>query len=131
MAMKTEVYGETLGDGIFFRSGSIGDRCKEQVMLTQDAAVYASGTVLTVAGDKMVRFDGTGDAAGILLLGVDAIAGDERGTAIVRDATFVDEALVFAAGVTDPQKATAIAKLAESGLVGRHYSESTTPAGGA
>ena len=119
MAQTTTVLTEGIRDLEFLESEANGRLSRDLVTLTMDAEVYDAGTVLKVVSGKMVRFDGTGDAAGILMYKVDAAAADVQSTAIVRLAEVTKDRLVFASGVTSPQQDTAIAKLAESFIIAR------------
>lgn len=110
---------EGIRDAEFLESEQPNRLSRDQVTLTQDAEVYESGTVLKEAADKMVRFDGTGDAAGVLMLEVDATTADADGTAIVRLAAVTEARLVYPEAVTAPQKVAAVAKLAESFVIAR------------
>jgi len=87
-------------------------------------AVYPQGAVLALVGGKYQALDpaGAGDAKkarAICAETVDATAGDKPGVVIARGAVVEASSLVWPAGATDAQKATAIAELDARGIVVR------------
>lgn len=82
----------------------------------QAGAVLMLGMVLAKVAGKFLPLDlaGAGDekvAAAVAADLVDATAGDKKGPAICRGAVLDLNYLVWPAGITDVQKATAIAEL--------------------
>ncbi|OLF53796.1 head decoration protein [Pseudomonas chlororaphis] len=85
---------------------------------------YLFGQVLAKVSGKYQVLDlaGTGAAkksAAILLEAVDATAGDQPGLVISRGATVDLAELAWPAGITEPQKATALDELNALGIVAR------------
>ena len=78
------------------------------------STVTASGeaTALAPAGD-----DGSEVATGILWANTNATDADTAAVAIQRAAEVKADALIWPAGITAPQKTTAIAQLSELGIV--------------
>lgn len=81
---------------------------------------------ITVSGDGYVAalapaaVDGTQEVCGVLMAGVVAPSDAEvSGLTVVRDAMVADYALVWPAGITTPQKATAVAQLKAMGIIVR------------
>lgn len=79
--------------------------------------ITASGkyAVLNVGG-----IDGTAAAAGVTIAAYDASLADKAGVVIVRDAIVDPACLVWPAGITAPQKATALAELEALGIISRN-----------
>lgn len=82
----------------------------------------AMGTVLAKVSGKyqILAPGGTGAekiAVAVLAESVDASAADKPAVVIARGAVLAADALVWPAGITDPQKATALAELDALGLV--------------
>lgn len=101
-------------------------RSREQVIIASGAGVLTSGAVLgkITASGKYVAYapgaaDGSENAAAILYEGCDATSADARRAITARDSEVVANALVWAAGVTDPQKTAALAALAALGIIAR------------
>lgn len=124
MVQTTTVYTEGARGAEFLISVAAHDRSFDQVVVATDAAEYLSGTVMKTDGATEVRFDGTGTPSGILLLTTDAAASNKGGVLVSRDATYLRQALVWAAGVTEGQMTAAIAALQTAGLVARDSSDS-------
>ena len=87
-------------------------------------AVYPQGTVLALVSGKYQALDpaGTGDAKksrAVAAETVDATAGDKPGVVIARGAVVEASSLVWPAGSTDAQKATATTELEARGIVVR------------
>lgn len=65
--------------------------------------------------------DGTEEAAGVLLVSIDASLNDRvDGVQLVRHAVVADHALAWPSEITAPQKAAAIAQLKALGVLVRH-----------
>lgn len=85
---------------------------------------YAMGTVLAKVTGKFQQLNpgGTGAAkVSFAVLGedVDASAADAPGVVIPRGAVVDADLLIWPAGITDPQKATALTELETRGVVAR------------
>lgn len=85
---------------------------------------YPLGTVLSkLAGKYQVlvpaAVDGTEQAVAVLGESVDATAADKPGVMIARGAVVELSELVWPAGITEPQKATALDELNALGIVAR------------
>lgn len=63
--------------------------------------------------------DGTETAAGVLIEPVDAALIDKTGLIVARHAIVADRAVVWPSGITNAQKATAIAQLESLGILVR------------
>lgn len=63
--------------------------------------------------------DGTETAAGVLIEPVDATLIDKTGLIVARHAIVADRAVVWPSGITNAQKATAIAQLESLGILVR------------
>lgn len=93
--------------------------------LAAGSGKLALGTVLGKnAGDKYVPLDpaaSTGEqiAAGVLLSAEDATGAEVKTIILKRHANVARQALVWPAGITDVQKATAISELEAIGIVAR------------
>lgn len=88
--------------------------CREHVVIAQDAvdSLFLPGTVLKDNGaGLMVRWDGTGDVAGILFAERNVEESDERAVASVWGTNYKIPLLVWDASVTDAQKDTAMAQM--------------------
>jgi hypothetical protein len=77
---------------------------------TADGKIYALAPAAT---------DGTQIVAGVLIEPVDATLTDKAGLIVARHAVVADKAVVWPAGITAPQKATAIAQLESIGILVR------------
>jgi len=92
---------------------------------TPDFAVGDSFTVAVAAGSgkcvaiDFAAVDGSQQAYGIAAGDYDATSADVKGVAIVRDAVFIESALVWPTGATAGQKARALAELKAAGIVTR------------
>ena len=125
MAILTE--DRFIGAGHYIVSEAAGMyRSREQAVIASGAGVLKPGAVLgkVTASGKYVPFDpagadGSETAAAILCEGCDATDADVRRTVSVRDTEVHADVLVFADGVTDPQKTAAMASLASAGIIGR------------
>lgn len=75
---------------------------------TTDGKIYALNPAAT---------DGTQTAVGVLIESVDATLLDKDGLILARHAIVADKALVWPAGITNPQKIAALAQLEASGIL--------------
>ncbi len=107
-----------------------GYRSREQIVVAAGSGKLDAGTVLgkiTAAGPTLGQYkpyapaanDGTQTATAILYEGCDATTLAARRTVTARDAEVHADVLVWAAGVTDPQKTTALTALAALGIAAR------------
>lgn len=103
----------------FLLSEASGRLSRDEVMVAQDSQVYSAGTVLKEDAGKMVRFDGTGSAVGILCHEIEAVVGDEPAAAVTRLAEVDRAELVFADGVTEAQIDAAVETLAAAFIIVR------------
>lgn len=120
---------ETTHAGGFLVSAANKTRSCDVVIIASGENLSA-GTVLgkITSSGKYVELapgasDGSENAAAILWDHVDATGGDQRGTAVVRDAEVNLDEAVWPDGITDQQKATAETKLAALGIVNRDAGE--------
>ena len=104
----------------------------ELTMISRDRVTIASGASLalgTVLGKVTASgkyktlapaaSDGTQTAVAVLAEAVDATAADKPGMVVTRVAALASAGLVWPGGITDPQKATALAALDARGIVVR------------
>lgn len=111
--------------GEFLVSEANGSRSRENVTVAAGQNLKAGAVLgkLTAGGEfRAVQpggADGSEAAAGILWDSVDATAAAKPGVAIVRDAEVNGAELEWPAGITDPQKTTAIGELAALGIIVR------------
>lgn len=103
-----------------------GYRSREQIVIVSGSGKLDAGTVLgkITASGKFKPYtaaasDGSQNAAAILYEGCDATSADVRRTVTARDSEVQADVLVWAAGVTDPQKTTALTALAALGIAAR------------
>ncbi|MGF9694709.1 head decoration protein [Rhizobium sp. 0TCS1.26] len=107
-----------------------GYRSREQIVIAAGSGKLDAGAVLgkiTAAGATIGQYkpyapaanDGTQTAAAVLYEGCDATADAVRRTVTARDTEIHADVLVWAAGVTDPQKTTALTALAALGIAAR------------
>jgi len=94
---------------------------KDRGVVAQHADVYEVGTVLSLVGDKYVRYDPSQSnaRAAIAAERVDATAGDAKGVVIARGALVATDGLIWPEPMTDAQKATAFKRLEDRGIVAR------------
>ena len=94
--------------------------------IADGATDYAVGDIFTVAvaaGSGKVKalnltgVDGSQRGYGIMCLAVDASSADKEGAAVVRNAQIASANLVWPDGISAGQKATALAELAEAGVI--------------
>ena len=117
---------------VISETNNLGDLLKYEADLfySRDEVVVASGqslalgTVVGIKGsDGKVRAlaptatDGTEVAAGVLLFPVAATVGDPNGVIVARHAIVADNALVWPAAITAPQKSAAISQLKGLGII--------------
>jgi hypothetical protein len=101
------------------------DYTRETVTLASGAGKIAPGTVLgkITTGGKYTTLapaasNGSQNAAGILWAGVDATAADAPGVVVLRGPAIVNRhEIIWPAGATEPQIATATAALAVLGII--------------
>lgn len=112
-----------LGDWLKFEGDNLYSRDEVTVISGQNLAtgtvvgiITASGKVTQVAPAAV---DGSQNAAGLLLLDVDASAADKSGVIIARHAICSDKKIVWPGGITGPQKTAAIAQLKALGILVR------------
>ena len=112
-----------LGDWLKFEGDNLYSRDEVTVISGQNLAtgtvvgiITASGKVTQVAPAAV---DGSQNAAGLLLLDVDASAADKSGAIIARHAICSDKKIVWPGGITGPQKTAAIAQLKALGILVR------------
>ena len=113
--------------GEFILSEANGARSRENIKVAAGAGQLEPGTVLGIvaASGEYVPLnpsatDGSEQAAGILYAAVDASGSTAvDAVAIVRDAEVKGGELVWPGGITDAQKATAVAQLGATGIIVR------------
>lgn len=112
--------------GHYLVSEANGFRSREVAIVASGSGKLDAGTVLgkVTATGKLkplapAASDGTQKAAAVLFEACDAAAADVRRTVTARDAEVQAAALVWPAGVTDPQKTAALAELAALGIAAR------------
>jgi len=94
---------------------------KDRATYAQHAEPYEVGTVLSLVGDKYVRYDPAQNnaRAGVAAEKVNATAGDTAGVVIARGAVVAEDALIWPAAITDTQKTTALKRLEDRAIVAR------------
>lgn len=112
-----------LGDWLKFEEDNLYSREEVTVITGQNLGtgavigkITASGKVTELAPGAA---DGSENAAGVLLLPVDAAAADQPGVIIARHALCSDKGLVWPGGITGPQKTAAINQLEALGILVR------------
>ena len=112
-----------LGDWLKFEEDNLFSRDEVTVVSGQN---LGTGTVIGIitASGKVTQLapgaaDGSQNAAGVLLLPVDATTGDQAGVIIARHALCSDKGLVWPGGITGPQKTAAINQLKSLGILVR------------
>lgn len=110
-----------LGDWLKYEEENLYSRDQVTVAAGQNlktgtvvGKITASGKVTQLAPGAT---DGSENAAGVLLLDVDASSADAPGVIIARHAVCSDKALVWPAGITGPQKTAALAQLKQLGIL--------------
>lgn len=100
-------------------------RSREQGIVASGSGVLKAGAVMAQngAGEYVplapAAADGTQNAVAILWAGCDATTDAVRRTFTVRDTEVHADVLVWPDGTTDAQKTTAMAALADRGIIGR------------
>jgi hypothetical protein len=112
-----------LGDWLKFEADNLYSRDEVTVVSGQNLTTGAVVGVITASG-KVTQLapgasDGSQNAAGVLLLGVDASAADKPGVVIARHAICSEKKIVWPGGITGPQKTAAIAQLKALGVLVR------------
>ena len=117
---------------VISEGNNLGDLLKYEApqLYSRDTVTVASGqnlTLGTVIGIKTTdkkahtlapaATDGTEAVAGVLIQAVNATAADTKGVMVARHAMVADTALVWPAGITVNQKATAVAQLKAIGII--------------
>jgi len=112
--------------GHYLVSEANGFRARDVGVIASGAGKLDAGAVLgrITASKKLVPLapgasDGSQTAVAILYEGCDATSADVRITVTARDTEVQAAVLVWAGGVTDPQKTAALAQLAALGIVAR------------
>ncbi|MFC5760530.1 head decoration protein [Rhizobium sp. GCM10022189] len=112
--------------GHYLVSEANGFRSRDVGVIASGSGKLDAGAVLgrVTATKKLVPLapgaaDGSQNAAAILYEACDATSADVRRTITARDTEVQAAVLVWAAGVTDPQKTAALAQLAALGIVSR------------
>lgn len=112
-----------LGDWLKFEEDNLYSRDEVTVITGQN---LGTGTVIgkITASGKITQLapgasDGSENAAGVLLLPVDATAADQPGVIIARHAICSDKALVWPGGITGPQQTAATDQLNALGILVR------------
>jgi hypothetical protein len=121
MATKTE--SNYLGDWLKFEEDNLYSRDQVTVASGQNLKTGTVVGVITASG-KVTQLapsanDGSENAAGVLLLDVDASAADTPGVIVARHAICSDKGLVWPGGITGPQKNTALGQLKALGILVR------------
>ena len=121
--MPVQVESNYLGDWLKFEAGNLYSRDEVTVVSGQNLNTGAVIGIITASG-KVTQLapaanDGSQNAAGVLLLDVDASAADKGGVIIARHAICSDNGLTWPAGITGPQKTAAIAQLKALGILVR------------
>lgn len=109
--------------GEYLVSEANGHRSRETITLTMGQNLSA-GTVLGVVGGKHVQLDpqavtGAEVAVAVLYDNVDATAADTPAVITARDAEVNGGELVWPAGITELEKATAVGQLADANIIVR------------
>ena len=112
-----------LGDWLKFEADNLYSRDEVTVVSGQNLTTGEVVGVITASG-KVTQLapgasDGSQNAAGVLLLDVDASAADKPGVVIARHAICSDKKIVWPGGITGPQKTAAIAQLKALGILVR------------
>ena len=112
-----------LGDWLKFEADNLYSRDEVTVVSGQNLTTGTVVGVITASG-KVTQLapgasDGSQNAAGALLLDVDASAADKPGVIIARHAICSDKKIVWPGGITGPQKTAAIAQLKALGILVR------------
>lgn len=126
MATAPKTYSRNL-DREALISEANGTMSREQVMLYRGAKIAPNTVMAMITASKLwvplnlAGADGSQTAAGVLLDGRNAntTADTRRAVVVVRDADFNGKKLVWPAGITGPQKTTALAQLGATNILVR------------
>ncbi len=121
--MPVQTEGNYLGDWLKFEADNLYSRDEVTVVSGQNLKTGTVVGIITASG-KVTQLapaaaDGSQNAAGALLLDVDASAADKAGVVLARHAICSDKGLVWPGGITGPQKTAAIAQLKALGILVR------------
>ncbi len=116
--------GMNLGDLLKYEAPNLYSRDQATVASGQNLALGAVVGIVAATGKVKAldpaATDGSQLAAGVLLEPVDATAGNrDDGILLARHAIVADSALVWPAGITNAEKAAAIAELKAIGILVR------------
>jgi len=116
--------GMNLGDLLKYEAPNLYSRDQATVASGQNLALGAVVGIVSATGKVKAldpaATDGSQTAAGIVLQPVDATAGDrDDGILLARHAIVADSALVWPAGITNAEKAAAVAQLKAIGILVR------------
>ena len=116
--------GMNLGDLLKYEAPNLYSRDQVTVASGQNLALGAVVGIVSATGKVKAldpaATDGSQTAAGIVLQPVDATAGDrDDGILLARHAIVADSALVWPAGITNAEKAAAVAQLKAIGILVR------------
>lgn len=122
--MTTYTEANRIGDVLKREFDPLHNRETVTLISGQNLAVGAVLGKITASGKYTLHAAGAGDgsavAAGVLLFDCNATAGDTKCVALARGPAVVsDAALIFAGGITAPQRATAVAALGTLGITVR------------
>ena len=121
MTVKTE----SVHTGEFLVSEGNNSISREEVVIAAGQALLPGAVLGKNASDEYAALDpaasdGTEVAAGVLYAAVETAAETGKGVAFVRLAEVVDSLLVWPAGITDEEKATAKDQLASQDIITRN-----------
>jgi hypothetical protein len=112
-----------LGDWLKFEAENLFSRDEMVVASGQNLTTGTVVGIVTATGKVKqlapAAADGSEKAAGVLAFNVDATGADKAGVIIARHAICADSKLVWPAGITAPQKSTAIGQLKALGVLVR------------
>ena len=113
--------GNYLGDVLFYEGPLHYSRDIVTVLSGQNLALGTIVGIVTASGKVKIlapaASDGSQTAVGMMALSCDASLADTTSIAITRHAILKETSLVWPAGITAPQKATAIAQLKAAGIL--------------
>ena len=121
--MPVQSEGKYVGDWLKHEEDNLYSRDKATVVSGQNLGTGTVVGIITASG-KVTQLapaasDGSQNAAGVLLLAVDASAADKQGVIVARHAICSDKGIVWPGGITAPQKTAAIAQLKTLGILVR------------
>ena len=121
--MPVQTESDYLGDWLKFEEDNLYSREEVTVITGQNLGTGTVIGIITASGKVMQlapgAADGSQNAAGVLLLPVDATTGDQAGVIIARHALCSDKGLVWPGSITAPQKTAAINQLKSLGILVR------------